>query len=411
MFLVLTFRSDRPLEPAYRFAINDACYILGRGAEVGSVQLESGERQIALPDLGISRRHAELRPDPEGETALWVSDLGSTNGMYLAGEPTVHGCLRPGKLLEAGACFFVLVEGDLAGIDEPECVAFSSTTDPSLDRAIARFAADSNPVLLVGEVGSGAHLIAEDLHQRGRATGPFVIHETGLLADSQQRAQGGTIFVPDIEALGSRQLAEVAAELELSLGARLVLGAATSAALAQLGPLAARLEARCIQVPPLRDRRHDVGRLASRALEAALRRSGPDRGPLKLTRTASRLLLSHDWAGGFAELAAACEMAVGALQGGDTLEVEHLPAWVRNPAPPADPVASPASETAPLMSDVPADALLRGSPAERASTLRALLAVFGGNVSALARWLGRSRRQMHRWINAEEIDVDLYRRV
>src|SRR5262249_29646116 len=124
-------------------------------------------------------------------------------------------------------------------------------------------------------------------------------------------------------------------------------------------------------------------------------------------------LLGHAWSGGYAELAAACDLAVAAMTG-DTLEADHLPSWLRKAPPPSPggegPEGAPASPTAPPLIDVPADFLSRASPSERASTLRALLAVFGGNVSALARWCGRSRRQLHRWISSEAIDADSYRR-
>src|SRR5271165_1664094 len=47
----------------------------------------SRECDVVLDDAGISRRHAELRPGPDGWT---VEDLGSTNGVRVNGAPT-HG--------------------------------------------------------------------------------------------------------------------------------------------------------------------------------------------------------------------------------------------------------------------------------------------------------------------------------
>jgi len=54
----------------------------------------SRDCDIALEDTGISRRHAEIRPTPDGWT---VEDLGSTNGVLLNGHP-----IRGAELLEAG---------------------------------------------------------------------------------------------------------------------------------------------------------------------------------------------------------------------------------------------------------------------------------------------------------------------
>jgi hypothetical protein len=57
---------------------------------------------LCLPgEQGLSRRHAELRPDPAGGWLL--CDLGSSNGTFLEGE-RLEGCrrLRPGDQLRLG---------------------------------------------------------------------------------------------------------------------------------------------------------------------------------------------------------------------------------------------------------------------------------------------------------------------
>jgi pSer/pThr/pTyr-binding forkhead associated (FHA) protein len=46
----------------------------------GAVLGRSRECDIVLDDVGVSRRHAEIRPTPEGWT---LADLGSTNGVRL----------------------------------------------------------------------------------------------------------------------------------------------------------------------------------------------------------------------------------------------------------------------------------------------------------------------------------------
>ena len=409
MFLVLAFRSDHPLDPAYRIPLGDDTLVLGRGPEVMAFPTAPGRRQLSLPDFGVSRAHADLRPDPN-QRMVWVTDLGSTNGLFIDGEPAVHSPLRPGQLLEVGSCFFVVVDGQ--PIDDSGVVAFASTTDPQLERAIARYVTDPEPMALVGEVGAGAQPLAEDLHMRRRAAGPFVTYDGGEFGAAVAAATGGTLFVRDIEGLPMQEVREVHDAVKSPTGPRIIVGAASRRALGVLGTVGNGLAGRAIFVPPLGERRHDIGRLLARALVAAVRHTDKDASALRITRTAARQLLSHSWPGGYAELAAACDLAVAAMPA-DMLEADHLPTWLRKAPPPAPSAqdAAPASHTAPLLIDVPADFLMRASPSERASTLRALLAVFGGNVSALARWVGRSRRQMHRWILAEAIDADAYRRV
>jgi hypothetical protein len=61
----------------------------------------SRDCDIVLEDSGISRRHAQLRPGPDG----WeIEDLGSTNGVAVNGRP-VHERqpLAPGDLIELGS--------------------------------------------------------------------------------------------------------------------------------------------------------------------------------------------------------------------------------------------------------------------------------------------------------------------
>lgn len=67
----------------------------------GGVVGRSRDCDIVLEDAGVSRRHAELRPDDDGWT---VADLGSTNGVRVNGRD-IHGPhpLRAGDRLELGS--------------------------------------------------------------------------------------------------------------------------------------------------------------------------------------------------------------------------------------------------------------------------------------------------------------------
>lgn len=67
----------------------------------GGVIGRSRNCEVVLEDTGVSRRHAELRPDADG----WVvSDLGSTNGVRVNGQD-IHEphLLRPGDRIELGS--------------------------------------------------------------------------------------------------------------------------------------------------------------------------------------------------------------------------------------------------------------------------------------------------------------------
>ncbi len=65
----------------------------------------SRDCDVVLDDAGISRRHAEIRPGPDG----WaVADLGSTNGVLVNGQQVRGSCLlAPGDRVELGSTAIV----------------------------------------------------------------------------------------------------------------------------------------------------------------------------------------------------------------------------------------------------------------------------------------------------------------
>ncbi len=68
-----------------------------RGGVIG----RSRDCEVVLEDAGISRRHAEIRPGPQGWT---IEDLGSTNGV-LVNSHAISGAqpLAPGDRVELGS--------------------------------------------------------------------------------------------------------------------------------------------------------------------------------------------------------------------------------------------------------------------------------------------------------------------
>jgi hypothetical protein len=76
-----------------------------KGGTIG----RSRDCDIVLDDVGISRRHADIRPSPDGWT---VEDLGSTNGVLVNGQQ-VRGAqpLDPGDRIELGSTEIVFEVG------------------------------------------------------------------------------------------------------------------------------------------------------------------------------------------------------------------------------------------------------------------------------------------------------------
>ena len=73
-------------------------FIVGaQGATLG----RSRECDVVVDDANVSRRHAEIRPGPQGWT---IADLGSTNGTRVNGRAVARAAqpLEPGDRLELG---------------------------------------------------------------------------------------------------------------------------------------------------------------------------------------------------------------------------------------------------------------------------------------------------------------------
>jgi hypothetical protein len=74
------------------------------GAVIGR---NARDADVVLQDVSVSRRHAMLEHTADG----WcISDLGSTNGVYVNGARMVHAVLRPGDTIVIGSFPMKVVE-------------------------------------------------------------------------------------------------------------------------------------------------------------------------------------------------------------------------------------------------------------------------------------------------------------
>jgi hypothetical protein len=112
---------------------------------------------------------------------------------------------------------------------------------------------------------------------------------------------------------------------------------------------------------------------------------------LAFSPAAYRALVFYPWPLNVRELEQTAETAI-ALCAADRIELEHLPEEVQRYAPPrAQHGRGPASEE------------------DRHRGLMRLLAAHNGDVSAVARSMGCSRMQVHRWLKQLDVDPDAYR--
>ncbi|OBV12578.1 sigma-54-dependent transcriptional regulator [Erythrobacter dokdonensis] len=211
----------------------------------------------------------------------------------------------------------------------------------SVYRMITRVLRNDLTVLITGESGTGKELVAEAIHQLGsRRTGPFVAvntaaipadlveselfgHEkgafTGAIAQAIgkfEQANGGTLFLDEIgdmpseaqtrllRALQSGRIRRVGGRQEIAVNVRII--AATNRDLAPMiaagtfrEDLFYRLNVVPIELPPLRERREDIGALAQHFLILAAEDGLPRRslGPEAIARLEQR-----SWRGNVREL-------------------------------------------------------------------------------------------------------------
>ncbi|MBS0199405.1 MAG: sigma 54-interacting transcriptional regulator, partial [Proteobacteria bacterium] len=216
----------------------------------------------------------------------------------------------------------------------------------ALFRSIGRVAQAPLNVLITGETGTGKELVARAIHlESPRSSRAFVAlntaaipaelleselfgHEAGAFTGAARRhvgrfeqADGGTLFldeIGDMPAPLQTRLLRVLAEGEFfRVGGRELIRvdvriiAATHQPLEQLvaqgrfrADLLHRLDVVRLAIPPLRERRDDIPRLAEGFLQRAAQRL--DVAPKRFTRAALQKMQAHDWPGNVRELENLC---------------------------------------------------------------------------------------------------------
>ena len=222
---------------------------------------------------------------------------------------------------------------------------------------IAKLARSQAPVYISGESGVGKELVARLIHEQGpRASGPFVPvncgaipselmeseffgHKKGSFTGAQtdkeglfQAANGGTLFLDEVadlpmhmqvkllRVIQEKAVRPIGAHNEVPVDVRIL--SATHKDLARLvergqfrQDLFYRINVIELRVPPLRERREDVPRLAARVLGRLAAENGMDTAP-RLQPDALKALLDYSFPGNVRELENILERAVALCDGG-----------------------------------------------------------------------------------------------
>jgi len=438
--LVMALDSQRPLTPTARISIGGVQEVLlGRG-DTPTIQQnlasDCSRLRVEVPDTWMSATHARL---VRGHGWWMIEDAGSKNGTRVNGATASRLPLSDGDVIEIGGTFFIFDSSSPRLDGEPRFLATNElssfppamvTLDLSLARQFAglsRIAPSAVPVVIVGESGTGKEVTVRALHELSGRSGKLVAINCGAIPESlieselfgckrgafsgatEERlglirsAEGGTLFLDEVAELPEASQATLlrflqegevrpvgAAEVH-RVDTRVV--AATHQDLAERvrngtfrQDLFARLAGFRIELPPLRERREDLGNLVG----AILRDLVPERADsIRLRPSAARAFFDYDFPLNIRELRHALQSAL-ALSDDSTIAREHLP----------DAIAR-------VRTQVPLT--LSAKDQSIRDTVERLLRANDGNVSAVAREMGKAPVQIRRWCKRFDIDLEALR--
>lgn len=385
--------------------------------------------QPELNDPWLSADHAEIRNDRSG----WeLQDLGSSNGTFYWGERRSSAQLSDGDLIETGGTFWIFRSMALENAPPkgPYEGPLATLHPPFADELVRlrRVARTRVPMMILGSTGAGKEVLAKEIHKLSHRNGPFVAINTAavqrtLIASELfgvekgahsmaersrvgqiRAAEGGTLLLDEIgdmpievqasllRVLQESEIIPVGGDNPVKVDVRVV--CATHRDLQEMvdsgsfrADLYARLNGCRIVVPDLAERPEDVGLI----IGSLMRRFGAT--DLTFTPAAYRALLAYSWPLNVRELEKALETAI-ALVDDRRIELKHLPSNIQEHRPEVLRQTAEGEE----LEEVYEREIVR------------LMTAHHGNVSAVARSMGRSRMQIHRWLKRLALNPDSFRR-
>jgi len=330
----------------------------------------------------------------------------------------------------------IALEKRLEATEGPVKMIGETPSMEQVKKLIDKVSPSDTTVLILGETGTGKEVVAQQIHARSlRANAPFVAVNCGALpetlveseffghrkgaftgADQPRKglfevANGGTLFLDELGELDKSMQVKLLRFLEsgeirrvgendtFHVDVRVV--CATNSDLVdmvQAGTFREDLYFRVntfeIHLPPLRERREDIPRLAQHLI--ARHRKLPEVGADAISPSTMERLIEHDWSGNIRELANVLRHAV-VLAGDENIRVEHLPASLSGDAAqiPSTPTLRLDSQRPKTMKEIEMEVILQ------------VLDKFNGDKPKTAKELGIALKTLYNKLNSyQEIHPD-----
>jgi len=337
--IVSTDRTVRAANDAFRAGLESEEEVVGRGCyEVlhGRRKPCGGRHQVCPLDACVRTGAVvpAIHSHPPGVGGrILVRPIRDDDGTIVACLATLRGGVRARHR-------------STPGVAGHERVALAPVAGP-----VARLGHTRLPVLILGERGTGRSVVARALHRQQLSPGPYEERSALELTDEDLRTlwvrgrtqeRGGTLHLREVHGLGRRVQEVLVGLLSADTGRRRRWRLVSSsdrdvrALVAEdrfRRDLLARLGARRLRLPPLRERWSELPEIV-RALLGDVGGEVSD-----LTGAAFQRLRSYPFPGNLDELAQALRHASFVAPGG-TADVDHLPDWLstaRRPGPPGPP--------------------------------------------------------------------------
>jgi transcriptional regulator with PAS, ATPase and Fis domain len=386
-----------------------------------------GSSDVELDASGVSREHAVLtRQGP----VYAIADAKSTNGTFVNGVRIEHAALAQNDVVRLGDLVGVVIRApvDDTGTSDVRLVG-DALFGPGLAAAreiLDKCARSPLPVVLIGETGVGKEAVARALHVLSGRDGPFHAvncaalpaslaeaelfgYRKGAFTGAEQAAighlraaEGGTLLLDELadlalpaqakllRALQDSQVTALGETKATSVDLRVV--AACQTPLSELvatgrlrEDLMMRLNGFTLTLPPLRERRVDVGLLFRHFVDRFASTE------VEIEPRALEQVLLGAWPGNVRELELFTRRLLTLQPGASRLRRSMLPDSMKSPSdsnpPPRDDAASPLDR--------------------KKHDLLALcleLEKNGGSVAAAAITIGISRQRAYRLMEKKRVD-------